>query len=119
MPNFAKIYLIGHVGNIKTRYTPNGKQIINFSVAVNRRVNNEDFTDWYYINSTQEWLLDELDVGDLVFIEGTPQISEYNNQRYMNIWLNKIRILVRKGNGDNEFSNTVEPEPVESDEVPF
>lgn len=122
MPSFARIYLIGHVGNITPRWTPSGKQIINFSVAVNRYVNDEQYTDWYYVNTTQDWLLDELEVGDLVFIEGSPEMVEHKNQKYMNIWLNKIRILSyrdKESTSDNNIQEPAEPEIVESDEVPF
>jgi len=116
VPNFAKIYLIGHVGNIKSRFTPNGKQIVSFSVAVNRYRNKTKFTDWYYVDTAQEWLLNELDVGDLVFVEGVPKITETNGRKYMNIWLNKIRILTPKAAGQNE--DIEEPEVVD-DEIPF
>lgn len=118
MPNFAKIYLIGHIGSIKVRTTSNGTEIVSFSLAVNRYIKKEKITDWYYVTTSQRWILDELSVGDLVFIEGIPQISEHNNQRYLNIWLNKIRILTRKGNND-ENMEIEEPEITQSDEVPF
>jgi len=123
MPNFAKIYLIGHVGNIKTRYTPNGKQIISFSVAVNRYRNDDKFTDWFYILTSQDWVMDEIAPGDLVFVEGTPEFSESNGQKYMNIWMNKLRIL-RKKEVEEEFTrfdDVYEPKTVENvgDEIPF
>ena len=78
-PQLNKIQLIGHLGAApEGRFLESGKQVCNFSLAVNRRWkgsdgDNQEATDWFKIETwdglarvSQEYL----DKGSLVYIEG-------------------------------------------------
>ena len=79
MPAFNRVQLIGNLGkDPETRFTPTGKKVCTFSIAVDRRWKSsegetKDATDWFSIEAwdhlgeiCQKYLVK----GSLVFIEG-------------------------------------------------
>jgi single-strand DNA-binding protein len=79
-----RVQLIGNLGkDPETRYTPSGKKVTHFSLAVNRRWKGEDgefkeATDWVNIEAwgrVGERCQESLSKGSRVFIEGRLQID--------------------------------------------
>lgn len=90
MAGIAKISLLGNLGgDPQTRYTPNGKMNVQFSVAVSHRGSDgNDVTSWYRVTAWG-WQAEALDKltqqgalakGRQVFVAGSLQPREYTNQ---------------------------------------
>jgi single-strand DNA-binding protein len=95
MASIAKVTLIGNLGrDPETRYTPNGTMNVSFSVAVSRRWNDQsgqqqERTTWFRVTawsrlaetvdmlSQKGWLVK----GRQVFVSGTIELSEYQDQQ--------------------------------------
>ena len=86
MPGLNRVQLIGYLGqDPETRFTPNGKQVSTFSVAVHRSWRSgagedKDLTDWFNIETwgkLAEICQKHLLKGRLVFVEGRLQIDHY------------------------------------------
>ena len=82
MPALNRVQLIGYLGkDPETRFTSNGKNVCNFSVAVSRRWKSGDgeqkeATDWFNIEAwgrLGEICQKYLGKGRLVFLEGRLQ----------------------------------------------
>jgi single-strand DNA-binding protein len=86
MPALNRVQLIGHLGkDPETRFTQNGKNVTNFSVAVDRRWRSSEgevkkATDWFNVDAwgrlgeiCQEYLCK----GSLVYLEGRLQMDRY------------------------------------------
>lgn len=114
MPTYAKITLLGHVGNVKMRDTKAGKPICTFSVAVNRYVDKKQFTDWFNVTTSFQSVVNTLEKGDLVFVEGKPSFANVNDKYYLNVWADTVRILNKK-----EKAGNIIPKIPEDDTPPF
>lgn len=74
---YSKTTIIGHLGDTPSmRFTPNGKEVTDFSVAVNTGFGDYERTDWYDVVAwgklaitVNEWL----DKGSKCLVEGTMQ----------------------------------------------
>jgi single-strand DNA-binding protein len=94
MAGIAKVTLIGNLGrDPETRYTPNGRMNVQFSIAVSRRWNDsggnlQEKTDWYRVTGwgrlaetldklTQQGALAK---GRQVYVSGALQPREYTAQ---------------------------------------
>jgi single-stranded DNA-binding protein len=108
MPSYAKTIIMGHVGTIKANYTQTGKKITSFTVAVNRKFNEEEQTDWFNVKTTMDWVEDKIQKGDLVLVEGTPQTREYQGKIYYTIWADNIK-LIKKPNKQGAIEELDEP----------
>ena len=95
MPNYSYIAIVGHVGNIKQIPTNTGRAMYRFSVAVNRRYKQEQFTDWFTVISFSEWTKN-LQKGDAVLVSGTPAFHEYNGKQYFTIYADNIQRLTKR-----------------------
>lgn len=94
MATLAKIILVGNLGrNPETRYTPNGTMNLQFTMAVNRRWNDQsgqqqERTNWFRITAwgrlaeTLDGLAQSgaLTQGKQVFVEGRFEAREYQDQ---------------------------------------
>lgn len=107
MPSYSKIIILGHIGNIKVNYTKSGKKITSFTVAVNRKFNEEEQTDWFNV-STMFDVEDKIQKGDLVLVEGTLQSRKYNNSTYWTIWAENIKVI-KKPNKQETIEELDEP----------
>lgn len=96
MPSFSMITILGHVGNVKTAFTQNGKKITTFTVAVDRKRGNNVETDWFNVKTTMDWVDEGIEKGDLVMVIGEPQSRLYNGKIYWDIWANIIKQLSKK-----------------------
>src|SRR3954452_14966237 len=85
---FAKVMIIGNLGrDPEMRYTPNGRPVTEFSVAVSHRSRDaqtgewqDDQTDWYRVTvwgERAERTAEQFRKGNKVFVEGRFRTREY------------------------------------------
>jgi len=121
MPALNRVQLIGNLGkDPETRYTPSGKKVCSFSLAVDRRWKTsegeiKESTDWFNVEAwghLGETCQEYLSKGRLVYVEGrlhTDRYEQGGDTRYFTkVVINKMQILDRKH----------EEEPVEESEEP-
>ena len=121
MPALNRVQLIGNLGrDPETRYTPSGKKVCNFSLAVNRRFKSsegeiKESTDWFNLEAwgrLGEFCQEYLSKGRLVYVEGrlhTDRYEQGGETRYFTkVVISNMQILDRKP----------EEEPVEETDEP-
>ncbi len=121
MPALNRVQLIGNLGkDPETRYTPSGKKVCSFSLAVDRRWKTsegeiKESTDWFNIEAwgrLGETCQEFLSKGRLVYVEGRLHTDRYEQggdiRYFTKVIINKMQILDRKP----------EDEPVEESEEP-
>jgi len=86
MKGLNKVQLIGNLGkDPEIRFTPEGKQVATFSLAVNRTFKNKegesiDDTQWFNIEAwtgLAKVVEDHLKTGDRIYIEGRLKTESY------------------------------------------
>jgi single-strand DNA-binding protein len=125
MANLNRVQLIGRLGrDPETRYTPTGKQVTQFSVAVSRRWRSaegehRERTDWFNVEAwgrLGEICQQYLGKGRLVFIEGrlqTDVVGEGDERKYFTkVVATQMQMLDRKPEEE-------EPAPPIEDEGEF
>jgi single-strand DNA-binding protein len=112
MAGIAKITLVGNLGrDPETRYTPNGKMNVQFTMAVSRRFNDQsgqqqERTNWYRVTA---WggLAESLDrlaqsgylaKGKQVYVDGRLEPREYQDQQgqtrlSLDVTANELQLL--------------------------
>ena len=89
MAGLNRVQLIGYLGkDPETRYTPTGKKVTSFSVAVSRRWKSEDgetkeATDWFNVEAwgrLGEICQEYLGKGRLVYLEGRLRTDRYEHE---------------------------------------
>jgi single-strand DNA-binding protein len=121
MPALNRVQLIGNLGkDPETRYTPSGKKVCSFSLAVDRRWKTsegeiKESTDWFNIEAwgrLGETCQEFLSKGRLVYVEGRLHTDRYEQggdiRYFTKVIINNMQILDRKP----------EDEPVEESEEP-
>ncbi len=109
MPGLNRVQLIGYLGkDPETRYTPSGKKVCAFSVAVSRRWRDaegdwQEATDWFNVEAWArlgEICQQFLGKGRLVFIEGRLQTDRFEQDgetRYFTkVVASQMQMLDRK-----------------------
>jgi single-strand DNA-binding protein len=128
MPSLNRVQLIGYLGkDPEAHYTPNGKKVCNFSIAVNNRwrtVEGEDreTTDWFYVEAWERLagVCEEyLHKGSLIYVEGRLRTykmeGEQGETRYFTrVIAQNLQMLDRKSDG-----STPEMIQQEIEEPPF
>jgi len=88
-----KVILIGRLGNKPDgKYTPSGLSVCTFSIATNEiwmNANKEkqEHTEWHNIvtwNKTADFVSDNLDKGDMVYVEGKIRTRKYTTKDNIN-----------------------------------
>ena len=84
---FSKVMIIGNLGrDPEMRYTPNGRPVTEFSVAVNQSTKNQqtgewvEATDWFRVTvwgDRAERAAEQFRKGNRVFVEGRFRTREY------------------------------------------
>ncbi|MFM2105483.1 MAG: hypothetical protein RL338_515 [Chloroflexota bacterium] len=84
---FSKVMIIGNLGrDPEMRYTPNGRPVTEFSVAVNQSTKNQqtgewiEATDWFRVTvwgDRAERTAEQFRKGNRVFVEGRFRTREY------------------------------------------
>ncbi len=86
MKGLNKVQLIGNLGkDPEIRFTPEGKQVATFSMAVNRTFKNKegesiDDTQWFNIEAwtgLAKVVEDHLKTGDRIYVEGRLKTESY------------------------------------------
>ena len=121
MPALNRVQLIGNLGkDPETRYTPSGKKVCNFSMAVNHRWKSsegeiKEDTDWFNVEAwgrLGEFCQEYLGKGRLVYVEGRLHTDRYEQggeiRYFTKVVISNMQILDRKR----------EEEPVEESEEP-
>ena len=88
MPALNRIQLIGYLGrDPETRFTPTGKKVTHFSLAVSqrRKVSGEtrEYTDWVNVEAwgrLGEVCQEYLKKGSLIFVEGRLKTDRYEDK---------------------------------------
>lgn len=127
MPALNRVQLIGYLGkDPETRFTPSGKQVTSFRIAVTRRWRDsegeaKEHTEWVNIEAwgrLGEICKDYLTKGRLVFVEGRLQTDIYGEEDerkyFTKVVAQQMQILDRKP----EEVDTETP-LVEDEEYPF
>ncbi len=109
MPALNRIQLIGRLGkDPEVRFTPSGKKVTSFSVAVSRRWKSsagedKEATDWFNIEAwgrLGEVCKQYLHKGRLVFLEGQLRTDRYDHEgetRYFTkVIASQMQMLDRK-----------------------
>jgi single-strand DNA-binding protein len=128
------IVLVGRLTrDPELRYTPNGKAVAGFTLAVNRRFSNQqgereaDFIDIVVWGKTAETCANHLQKGRLVGVEGRLQIRSYETQdgqkrKAAEVVADNVSFLDKatKPGGPDGASEEFGPDiKVSSDETPF
>jgi single-strand DNA-binding protein len=122
MAGVARITLVGNLGrDPETRYTPNGRMNVNFTMAVSRRFTDQsgqqqERTNWYRVTA---WgtLAENLDrmaqngylvKGKQVFVEGRFEPREWQDQQgqtrtSLEVTLNELQLLGSRADSDGGF----------------
>jgi single-strand DNA-binding protein len=127
MPSLNRVQIMGHLGkDPETRFTPTGKKVTSFSVAVDRRWRtaegeSRDATDWFNVEAwgrLAEICQEYLTKGRLVFIEGRLQTDQYEQggeKRYFTkVVASQMQMLDRKHEEEEPITS-----PAEDEEFPF
>ena len=79
-----RVEIIGNVGkDVEMRFTPAGKPVSSFSVAVNSKFGKQDTTEWFSIvtwNKLAETCNQYLQKGQQVYVEGRLQTRKWDGQ---------------------------------------
>ena len=123
MPALNRVQLIGRLGkDPESRYTPTGKQVTTFSLAVSNRWKSKgetkEYTEWINVEAwgrLGEICQEYLHKGSLVYIEGRLQTDRYEQQgetRYFTrVIVGQMQMLDRRADE--------EPMPSEGAEEPY
>ena len=125
-----KVQLIGNVGSNPTvRMTQKGRQVANFNVAVHgaKDANGEEKSTWYPVAcwDGRAELADKIvKKGDLIWIEGTPDISTWtdkNDVEHVEIAITAkfIQVLRRSSKGTEESAPVSGAMQQSLEELPF
>lgn len=122
MAGVAKITLVGNLGrDPETRYTPNGRMNVQFTMAVSRRFTDQsgqqqERTSWYRVTAwgTLAETLDRLaqsgylNKGKQVFVEGRLEPREYQDQQgqtrtSLDVTANELLLLGSRADSEAGF----------------
>jgi single-strand DNA-binding protein len=117
---FAKVFIIGNLGrDPEMRYTPNGRPVTEFSVAVSHRSRDaqtgewaDDGTDWYRVTvwgDRAERAAEQFRKGNRVFVEGRFRTREFETRdgqkrTALEITADNVLALERAGREEGGFS---------------
>ncbi len=123
MASLSKVSIIGNLGrDPEMRYTPNGRPVTEFSVAVNQSTKNQqtgewvEATDWFRVTvwgDRAERTAEQLRKGTRVFVEGRFRTREYearDGQKRVSLEITADSVInldpraPRDGEGEGGFS---------------
>ena len=122
-----KIIVSGGLGrDAELKQTPQGKSVLEFSIAVNSGFKKDDLPSWWRCaiwGDRGEKLAQYLVKGTRLLVEGEPKLRQYedkdgNKRMSAEIFVNNIEFMGSKG--DNSGSQSSEPAGHDDDDqVPF
>lgn len=125
MPSLNRVQLIGRLGkDPETRFTPTGKKVCHFTLAVDRRWRTgegetKESTDWFNVDAwgrLGEICQEFLRKGRLVYLEGRLQTDQYDKdgeKRYSTKVVARSMQMLERKKGEEE-----PVVPAEEEEVP-
>ncbi len=125
MPALNRVQLIGRLGkDPEARFTPTGKKVVNFSLAVSQRRKSaegeKEFTEWVNLEAWErlgEVCAQYLHKGSLVFIEGRLKTDKYEDKGetkyFTKVVAQAMQMLDKKQ--DEEPAMSVDEEPADYD----
>jgi single-strand DNA-binding protein len=82
--SYQNTLIIGNVGGeVTLRTTTTGKQVANFSIAVNERFGEQEQTTWFQVVAWEQLAqiaADHIDKGQLLLVEGRVSASTWTDQ---------------------------------------
>lgn len=105
--------LIGNIGKIEMRFTPQDKAICEFSLAINTKKGEEKSTEWFKViawEKAAEIINQYAEVGSKIYVSGLPTIEVWKDKASSEP-RGKIVLTVR----EFEFLG----KPKEQSDVPF
>jgi single-strand DNA-binding protein len=123
--------IIGRLGrDPEMRYTPSGKPVTTFSVAVSRNWNTSDGerrseTEWFNVvawGNLAEICKEYLTKGHQVYIEGRLQSRHWDDEKgnkRTSVEIVASEMIILSERRDNNHDNSFDPTPDETDEFPF
>ncbi len=120
MANLNRVEIIGNVGNApEMRFTPSGKPVTSFSVAVNSKFGETESTEWFNVVAWQklaETCNQYLEKGQQVFIEGRLQTHTWEDDsgKHYKTELIASRVLFL-----GQRKNKQTPTDTELEDIPF
>ena len=117
MSGLNRIEIIGNVGKEpEMRFTPSGKPVTSFSVAVNSKFGGTDTTEWFNViawNKLAETCNQYLEKGQQVFVEGRLQTRSWedndNVKHYKTeVIANKVLFLGQRKQGEESREESEE-----------
>ena len=130
MPALNRIQLIGYLGrDPETRFTPTGKKVTHFSLAVSqrRKVSGEtrEYTDWVNVeawNRLGEVCQEYLKKGSLIYLEGRLKTDKYEdngNTKYFSKVVTQAVQFLSDNRASDKLIEQVEINEEEMDETEF
>jgi single-strand DNA-binding protein len=122
MASLCKVSIIGNLGrDPEMRYTPNGRPVTEFSVAVNQNTKNQqtgewvEATDWFRVTvwgDRAERTAEQLRKGTRVFVEGRFRTREFearDGQKRVSLEITADSVVnldprVREGDAEGSFN---------------
>jgi len=126
MPALNRVQLIGRLGkDPEARFTPTGKQVVSFSLAVSNRWKSagesKETTDWFNIEAWEklgEICQQYLHKGSLIFLEGRLKTTKYDDKGetkyFTKVVAQSMQMLDRKPEEDTGFSMEEAPADYEA-----
>lgn len=82
---------LGQAPELKTL---GGKEVVEFSVAVNEGYGDKKETRWYSVTSGNKKLVDLIDKGCLVYVRGRLKTKQVGDKTYRNLYTNSYDDVV-------------------------
>src|SRR6478736_4478872 len=125
MASFSKAMIIGNLGrDPEMRYTPNGRPVTEFSVAVNQSTKNQqtnewvEATDWFRVSvfgDRAERAAEQLRKGNKVFVEGRFKSREFegkDGEKRTSLDVISDNVISLQARGQNDDGGTFTGAPV-------
>jgi len=113
MPALNRVQLMGRLGqDPDARFTPTGKQVVKFSLAVSNRWKKDgevkEYTEWVNIEAwgrLAEVCIEYLRKGSLIYLEGRLKTDKYvddsgENRYFAKVVIQQMQMLDRKADED-------------------
>ena len=121
MPSLNRVQLIGNLGKAPdARFTPTGKQVVKFSLAVSNRWKKDgdvqEYTEWVNIEAwgrLAEICNEYLRKGSLVYIEGRLKTDKYQDDSDVTRYFTKVVIQQMQMLDKKEAKGMIEEMPAE------
>jgi single-strand DNA-binding protein len=121
LPTLNRVQIIGRLGqDPDARYTPTGKQVVKFSVAISNRWKKDgdvkEYTEWVNIEAwgrLAEICNEYLRKGSLVFIEGRLKTDKYVDDTNTTRYFTKVVVQQMQMLDKREDTNVIEEMPAE------